>query len=51
MALYEWRWAVGNFGKRNMFSTQVSGVNDSTECRFWLTIALAIPMATLQLPR
>ena len=34
-----------------IFSTQVSCVNDSTECRFWVTIALAIPMATLQLPR
>jgi hypothetical protein len=34
-----------------IFSTQACGVNDSTECRFWATIALAIPMATLQLPR
>jgi hypothetical protein len=35
----------------SIFSTQVSCVNDSTECRFWVTIALAILMATLQLSR
>jgi hypothetical protein len=34
-----------------IFSTQLSCVNDSTECRFWVTIALAILMATLQLSR
>jgi hypothetical protein len=33
-----------------IFSTQVSYVNDSAKCRLWETIALAIPMATLQLP-
>jgi hypothetical protein len=34
-----------------IFSAQVSCVNDSTEYRFWVAIALAIPMATLELPR
>jgi hypothetical protein len=36
---------------RIIFSTQVSCVNTSAECRFWVAIALAIPMATVQVPR
>jgi hypothetical protein len=41
--------AVGNSRNMNHISTQVPCVNDNAECRFWVTIALAIPM-TLQFP-
>jgi hypothetical protein len=51
VALHEWRWAVGTLRNRNHISTQVSCVNDRTERCFWVTIALAIPMVTQQLPR
>jgi hypothetical protein len=34
-----------------IFSTRASCANDSRECRLWVTIALAIPMATLELSR
>jgi hypothetical protein len=49
-----WRYTngaglLGILETGTIFSTQVSCVNDSTECRFWVTIALAILMATLQL--
>jgi hypothetical protein len=47
MALGCWEF----YKQEPLFSTQVSCVTDSTECRFWVTVALAIRMATLQLPR
>ena len=42
---------LGILETHGIFSTQVFCVNDSAECRLWATIALAIMMATLQLPR
>jgi hypothetical protein len=45
------RARLGILETGTIFSTQVSCVNTSAECRLWATSALAIPMTTLQLPR
>jgi hypothetical protein len=36
---------------QTIFSTQVSCVKDSPECRFWVAVAMAILMGMLQFPR
>jgi hypothetical protein len=51
VALLEWRARLGILETRIIFSTRVSCVKDSPECRFRVAIALAILMAMLQFPR
>ena len=51
MAFHEWRWAVEKFRNTSYVFHSSLLRDDSAECRFLVTIALAIRMATLHFPR